>query len=189
MPSLSFVALSVMVLLAGCADSAGSGAVSSRVDDGQGPMYHTYAWTDSRAIPDGAPGGLLLGPLMTENDSSELGAIMLRLDIRHPAPSDLDMWLAYDADGDGNPETRAPVEFHRSRSDIHGQALHAFPRWAEGTYFFRDGLDDDNAAFQSFRALPRGHAFYLVVADTLAEYAGSIQGWAVYTKVPDTASR
>lgn len=144
-----------------------------------------YAWTEAREIPDGDCHGILIGPVLTVDNGSNLGPVVLQLDIRHPAAGDLDLWLAYDADGDGDPEARAPIELFRMRSGISAEQLYACPQSLEGCYFFRDGNGEGEALFAPFHALRRGHAFYLAVADTLAEDTGSVLGWAVYTQDPE----
>jgi len=179
-------AMSLALLLAGCADiqQPVSTLDSSRTDDGQSSACARYAWTENREIPDGYHQGILLGPVLTEDDGAELGPLVLRLDIRHPATGDLDIWLTYDADGDGRPDVWGPVEFFRSRAEVAAEELHACPPSLDGTYFFRDDPGDEEAAFVSFRMLPRGHAFFLAVADTLAEQTGSILGWSVLLDGP-----
>jgi len=142
--------------------------------------YRPYVWTEARPIPDGDRRGTLIGPLCIENDEPRLGEVELAIDISHPCTSDLEISLAYDADGDGNPEARAPVEFHRSRPAFDAEQRNAVSPSLAGTYYFRDGAEEYETAFAGLRELPRGHAFYLAVADTAGTDAGSVERWAVY---------
>ena len=160
-------------------------ALSGGPEDGSGLGYTPYAWSEARQIPDGDRRGITLGPVCTKDDASELGSVMLRLDIRHPATGDLQIWLAYDANGDGAPDVRVPVEFYLSRPDSSAEELHACPISLQGTYFFRDDPRGHETPFAPLRTLRRGHAFFLQVADTLAEKAGTVLDWAVYVKAPE----
>ena len=172
-----------LALLLACGDGAERPAIERAfgpTEAGQLSSYHPYVWTGTREIPDDDRRGVLIGPVSTSDDGADLGSVLLRLVIRHPAPGDLDIRLAYDGDGDGRPETLAPVEFFRARSGIRAKEVHACPRSLEGTYFFGDGPDGEEAVFSPFNTLRRGHAFYLAVADTLAGDTGTVLGWAVY---------
>ena len=175
--------LVLIFLLAGCAGrgrhAARPGAGSSIDDPAAGYVRHD--WTEVREIPDADRRGILLGPLFIGDHRSQLGAVVLRLEIWHPARVDLDLWLGYDADGNGDPETRVPVEFHRSRSCFWAREVRACPRTVEGTYIFCDAGNVDGL-FEPFRSLPSGGAFYLSVADTLVKDTGCVQGWSVYLK-------
>lgn len=186
MPRSNVIVVALTLLLAGCGgihrptaelDTTGPG-------DGPGSGYQCYVWTEARQIPDGDHRGILMGPIGTNADAAKLGPITLRLAIRHPAPGDLDIRLMYDSDADGQPETCAPVEFFRSRLEDRAEELHACPGSLDGCYIFKDGTDTEEAVFAVFNELPRGHAFYLSVADTLAEDKGSVLNWAVYTQDP-----
>jgi hypothetical protein len=42
--------------------------------------------------------------------------------------------------------------------------------------------DEDEQVLGAFRSLPRGHAYYLMVADTLAEDTGTVLRWAIRTE-------
>ena len=178
---------SLALLLMGCAGIVQPAIEpeSGRYDEGQASPWGGYTWTEAREIPDGDRQGTLIGPVFTKDDGLNLGPVALRLDIRHPAVGDLDLWLAYDADGDGNPETRAPIEFFRMRSDIRAEQLYACPQSLDGTYFFRDDAGEREALFAPFNVLRRGHAFYLAVVDSLAEDTGSVLGWAIYVEEPE----
>lgn len=184
---LDAAAMSLALLFMACSfiPQVASEPDPSQVDDGQGSAYSRHAWTEAREVPDGDRQGILIGPVLTDGNGAELGPVVLRLDINHPATGDLDIWLAYDADEDGNPEARAPVEFFRARLDVRAEELHACPSSLNGTYFFRDGTGGEETVFAPFHELPRGHAFYLAVADTLADERGKVLGWAVYTKEPE----
>jgi hypothetical protein len=177
MPRLEAALIGFTLLSVNCLDIA---PPANAWDPGRGdPELSQHVWTGASAIPDGEREGVLMGPVFTNDDGRPLAGIALRLDIRHPRTGDLDIWLAYDGDGDGNPETRAPVEFFRSRSDIRAEELHGCPQSLNGTYFFRDGIGREEQVFAQFRSLPRGHAFYLAVADTLPADMGTVMGWQV----------
>lgn len=163
-------------------------AVNVRHDSVSGPALDRYASSETREIPDGDRRGILLGPVYTENDQSALGPIVLRLDIRHPATVDLDVRLGYDSDGDGWPEIEAPVEFYRSRLDLHGRPLDACPQSLDGVYLFLDGEEHEEEVFAGFQEAPRGKAFYLSVADTLAGVTGRVLGWEIDLESPQSAA-
>lgn len=151
---------------------------------GCGRLGQTATGTDARetevvVIPDGDREGIVLGPIIIASDGGDLGPVTLRLDIYHPAPGDLDVRLAYDADCDGMPEERAPVEFFRSRSSVEGSELHACPASLQGSYFFRDASPGEEPVFAVFNDLARGGGFYLMVSDTLAGDEGCVLGWSV----------
>lgn len=142
-------------------------------------------WTEVRQIPDANPRGIWLGPIFSSGDEGDLSRVVLRLDIRHASTGDLAVRLAYDGDGDGVPDVSAPIEFFRARTDPGGREFHACPQSLDGIYFFRDSMDEAERAFTPFRSLPAGHAFFLSVADTLAQEAGTLVGWAISTGCPD----
>lgn len=191
MSSLDATAMGLALLLMGCVDFQKSATDMSpdRADIGQDAASIRYEWTEVREVPDGNRRGIVIGPVLTDDNGTHLGSVVLRLDIRHPATSDLDIWLAYDENGDGNPETRAPIEFFRSRPDRAAEELHACPQSLAGSYFFRDDMVGEEAVLSPFLALRRGHAFYLTVADTLAGETGSVLGWAVYLERPALAAQ
>jgi len=191
MSSLDAAAMGLALLLMGCADfqKPAIEMVPGRIDTGQEAASIRYGWTEAREVPDGHRRGIVIGPVLTDDNGACLGRVGFRLDIRHPATSDLDIWLAYDSDGDGNPETRVPIEFFRSRSGSAAEELHACPESLEGSYFFRDDIVGEEAVFSPFRALDRGHAFYLTVADTLVGETGSVLGWAIYLERPSLAAQ
>jgi hypothetical protein len=182
--------MGLALVLTGCADIRDP-ASARTPDEGlqaQASAYSGHAWTQAREIPDGDRRGILIGPIVVQDDGAGLGPVVLRLDIRHPATGDLDLWLCYDADGDTNPEARAPVEFFRSRSDPGSGELHACPGSLAGTYYFRDGAGGESV-FAVFEGLPRGRAFYLAAADTLSGATGVVLGWAVYVESSLPAAR
>jgi hypothetical protein len=185
---LSAGAINLAILLIGCASDSGPTVEPDFASFSGEPLsaYRQYAWTEALEIPDGDRRGILVGPVLAGDDGAGLGSVVLRVDVRHPDTEDLDIWLAYDADGDGNPEIRAPVEFFRSRGEVRASELHACPRSLDGTYLFRDGRGGEESVFAAFNALRRGHAFYLAVADTLPGEKGTLLGWAVYLE-PDAA--
>jgi hypothetical protein len=187
---LDAATMSLALLLTSCADVGDPASARSPDQNHQARAcaYGRHAWTEALEIPDGDRRGVLIGPIVVEDDGADLGPVILRVDLRHPATGDLDLWLCYDADGDMNPEARAPVEFFRSRSDPGSGELHACPASLDGSYFFRDGAGGERA-FAVFDRLRRGHAFYLAVADTLAGAAGVVLGWAVYLESPVPAAR
>ncbi|MFB3906762.1 MAG: hypothetical protein ACE15D_00010 [Candidatus Eisenbacteria bacterium] len=181
-PTRALAAVGLTLLVAGCAD------VKQPVDaqrlNGIEPSpfsaYQRYGWMENREIPDGDRKGTLIGPVFTDGEDAELGLVILKLAIRHQAPGDLDIWLAYDADRDGKPEVHAPIEFFRSRQDVWAEERHACPAALEGAYLFRNGRGWEEMIFEPFHGLPRGGAFYLSVADTLAGDRGTVLGWAIY---------
>ena len=188
MLSLLNLTIVLSVLLTGCrgidhpaANWSGEALSQTRT----APLVQS-AWTARRAIPDGDRRGLVLGPVFTGKESGRLGSVTLRLDLSHPATVDLRVRLGYDTDGDGRPDLWAPVEFYRSRPGLEADELHASPYALEGSYFFRDGDGPDEAAFTAFRGAPRGHAFYLAVADTLAGETGDLLGWSIYLEKPQS---
>lgn len=154
-------------------------AKSADHDPGRGPLDERFASCETVEIPDGDGRGIAIGPLFTADEAAELGPVTLRLDISHPATGDLDVRLGYDTDGDNAPEVEAPVEFFRARSEEHGVCLHACPRCLDGVYYFRDCEHEQEQIFAGFEEFPRGGAFYLIVADTLAGEAGCLHGWEV----------
>lgn len=178
------MAVSLAVLLQGCAGDppAGIGRSYTAAEGGPGAAGGWSVWTEARVIPDADRRGIRIGPVATNDEGTDLSRLVLCLDIRHPAMGDLDVRLGYDADDDGNPEVSIPVEFFRSRTDPYARELHACPASLDGAYFFRDSADEDEQVFAAFRLLPRGHAFYLMVADTLAEDTGMVRGWAIRTE-------
>ena len=174
-------AVSLAVLVLGCIDLPTSSIGANSIAANSAASWKAssrYSWTQSRQIPDNDRRGILLGPLFTQADGGALGRVILRLDIRHSATVDLAVRLAYDADGDGKPEVQVPIEFYRSRPDARAQELYGCPESLNGTYFFRDGVGDD-PIFARLQSLPRGRAFYLAVADTLAGETGTVLGWSV----------
>jgi hypothetical protein len=181
---LVVAAASLALLFIGCANVYQPGAelIPGRIDEGQEGAYLRYSWTEAREIPENDPRGILVGPIVVDRGWATLGTVTLRLDIRHPDTGDLDIWLAYDADGDGTPEVRAPVEFFRCRLDLAAEELHAYPLALTGSYYFRDNPDGEETPFAPFRDLLPGRAFYLAVADTLAEDTGSLLAWSVYLR-------
>jgi len=180
---IPMTAMSLAVLLQGCVNNppTGMGRNLTAADGAPDTASGWYACTEAREIPDGDHRGIVIGPLVIRDDGTDLGRVVLRLDIRHPATGDLDLRLAYDADEDGRPEVSTPVEFFHSRSDPRARELHACPQPLDGSYFFQDSADEEVQIFAAFESLPPGHAFYLVVADTLAEDKGNVLGWAVCT--------
>jgi hypothetical protein len=177
-------AMSLAVLLQGCANDPPTriGRDFTAADAGPGAASGWCVWTEARKIPDGDRRGILIGPIVPNDDGTDLSRVVLRLDIRHPATGDLDVRLAYDADEDGRPEFSVPIEFFRSRSDPMGRELHACPQPLDGTYYFRDSADEQGQVFAAFQSLLSGHAFYLAVADTLAEDTGRVLCWAIRTE-------
>ena len=175
------VALSAVLLCASCVDvqQTVSPLAADLPRGGTAPDGTWRAWTDVREIPDGDPAGILIGPIRTEDDGTAIGRLALRLDILHPAPGDLDIQLAYDADGDGTPEVRLPVELWRSRPEMEADSRYACPVALRGSYFFRDDPGEEDAAFAPCLTQPCGGAFWLSVADTLAEDTGRVLGWAL----------
>jgi hypothetical protein len=154
-------------------------SVSARHDFASGMALDRYVSSETREIPDGDRRGILLGPVFTGSEQTALGPVVLRLSIRHPARVDLDIRLGYDSDGDGRPEIEAPVEFFRSRLEMHDRALDACPQSLDGVYLFMDGEEEDEQVFAGFQGAPRGKAFYLSVADTLTGVTGRVLGWEI----------
>ena len=185
---LNLATISLALLTLGGAESLRTSDAIGTGPTARGFAHRRHAGTEARSIPDGDRRGVLLGPIFTENDGKPLGTVLLRLDIRHPATGDLDIHLAYDADGDGAAETRAPIEFFRSRPEPDAAETYACPASLNGTYFFRDG-DGDEDVFDCFSGLPSGHAFYLAVADTLAQDVGRVADWSVSRADPVVAQK
>jgi len=177
------IVFSLAFLIPGCASDSPRANTKRSTSLGVGSTSEQgwHVWSEARTIPDGDRGGILIGPVVIQNDGTDLSRVILRLDIRHPAPGDLDLHLAYDADEDGRPEVSIPVEFFRSRSGPQAGEFHACPSSLEGTYFFRDSADEAERVFAPLRSFSSGHSFYLAVADTLPEDTGTVLGWAVHT--------
>lgn len=182
--------MTLALLIGGCTDSRplATGLDAARYGHEPGSGYSRLVGSEAQEIPDGSREGVILGPVVVDDSGAMLGPVVLRLDIHHPATGDLDIWLAYDADMDGDPEVRAPVEFFHLRSQVWAGELHACPQSVHGTYYFRDGCFADDAVFLPFETLPRGGAFYLTVADTLAGDTGSVHDWAVYMEKGETSA-
>jgi hypothetical protein len=176
---LRLMAIGLAVLFPNCASDSPTGTGRSPRPADAGPDAAWHTWNEVRMIPDGDRRGTLIGPLFSPDDGGDLSLLVLELNIRHPAPGDLELHLAYDADDDGKPEVSIPIELSRYRTSPHGAERHAFPRWLEGTYFFRDGSGEQEPMFAAFHSLPAGHHFYLMVADTLAQETGAVLGWAL----------
>jgi len=130
-------------------------------------------------IPDATPDGVRLGPIAAPARAGYLGNVGLYLEINHPNPVDIGVWLCYDADNDGVEETRAEVEFYRGkRNGWDEPEPNACPVELSGHYYF--GGNTDNASpFAVFRGLDAGGSFFLAVVDSLAADVGFIHGWTV----------
>ena len=181
---LNLATISLALLTLGGAESLRTSDAIGTGPTARGFAHRRHAGTEARSIPDGDRRGVLLGPIFTENDGKPIGTVLLRLDIRHPAPGDLDLHLAYDTDEDGRPDVSIPIEFFRSRSDPDAGETHACPRSLDGTCFFRDSADEEEQLFAAFRPCPGGRSFYLEVADTLAADTGTVLRWAIKTASP-----
>ncbi len=175
--------MSLAVLLQGCSNTppTGIGKNCAPAEERSGAAGGWSVWTEAGEIPDGDRRGIRMGPVVA-SDGTDLSRVILRLNLRHPATGDLDVRLAYDADDDGRPEVTVPIEFFRSRSDSWARELHACPQSLDGTYFFQDSTEEQEQVFTAFQLLPPGHAFYLAVADTLAEDTGEVLSWAIHAK-------
>lgn len=112
------------------------------------------------------------------------------MNIVHPSPADLRLWLAYDANNDGRMEARAPLELYQARTDrCADRDPFACPSALDGVYYFRDdGRRVDGPTLSLFDGLPRGGRFYLGAADTLRDNVGAVRSWAVYVRKPVLAS-
>jgi hypothetical protein len=155
--------------------------------------YVRYSYGAGSAIPDARLAGITFGPLQVAGDGHPLEGVILQVNIVHPCPVDVQLWLAYDSDNNGAENARAPLELHRARTDrCAGRDPFACPCRFDGTYYFRDDqgrLCIDGPSLSLFDGLPRGGRFYLGVADTLPDDIGAIRGWAVYVKRAESVAR
>jgi|GEM_PF-3003060 len=153
--------------------------------------YERFSFDARTVIPDDDPAGITIGPIHVPDDGPALDKVILRLDIAHVSPADLQLSIRYDSDKDGKPDAGAPLELHRAR--LNGWAAgepHACPRRLDGTYYFKDDspCGEGEVSLSAFDGMRRGGCFYLVVADTLAKDTGVVQGWSVYVEKPAVGS-
>jgi len=153
--------------------------------------YERFSFDACTVIPDDDPAGLTIGPIHVPDDGSPLDGVVLRLDIAHVSPADLQLSIRYDSDDDGKPDAGAPLELHRARGN--GWAAgepHACPSRLDGTYYFEDDspCGEGDVSLSAFDGMRPGGAFYLVVADTLADDTGVVRGWSVYMRRPEGRS-
>jgi len=140
-------------------------------------------------IPDGDRAGVTIGPLAIRRDGSLIEDVVLELDITHPCPSDVSVWLVYDADNDGVSEAQTPIDLYLARP----KNRDASPGWAcpvrlDGKYFFRhetvtEGLPDwEPGSLAAFRGLDKGGSFRLRVVDAEAGDRGTVAGCTVHVR-------
>ncbi len=174
-------------ILVGCRAHAPVTDVGIITHDCLGPGYIRYSYDATAAIPDARPGGIKIGPLrIPGSDGLDLEEVILQVDIVHPCPGDVELWLLYDSDNDGAENARVPLELHRARTDrCATRDPFACPCRLDGIYYFREDRAHtlpDEISLALLDALPRGGLFYLGVADTLAKDLGEVRGWAVYVR-------
>lgn len=166
----------------GCAGEPPLQAVS-----GCPPGCLDSAHTRSTEIPDGDRAGVTIGPLAVRRDGSAIEDVVLELDITHPCPSDVSLWLAYDEDNDGVSEVQTPIDLYLMRP----RNRDASPGWAcpvrlGGKYFVRhepetEQLPDwEPGSLAVFRGLDKGGSFWLRVVDSAAGDRGTVAGCTVH---------
>lgn len=177
-----------VLLLIGCG-VIGTSKVEP-VGDGKtdclGAAYAQYSYGTRVTVPDAQPAGVVIGPVRITSAGTAISDVVLQVDIVHPCPGDIRLWLSYDSDNDGTEEARAPLELHKARTGrCDTRDPFACPCALDGTYYFREERERvgiDGASVSVFEGLPEGGCFYLGVADTLQEDTGAVRGWAVYVK-------
>ena len=134
-------------------------------------------------IPDGDPGGILMGPLRVGIEDQVLRGVVLCLQIEHDYVGDLSIRLYYDSNGDGIFEASTPIEIYLARvGGKDSEELWAYPLELHGTYFFKDegwGAAGEEASLHDFDGLPAGGCFYLSVTDSKVGDTGTVLGWSI----------
>jgi hypothetical protein len=176
-------------------NNASPRTVASRADcsfDG----YVSFSDPTDVSIPDNDPYGVWIGPLATE-PGYEIQDVALFLEMRHTWIGDLIIYLMYDSDCDGTPETTGGV---LCRPDFDGCPTDACCGCGgefDGVYEFDDvaasvedecgsffaagcyGPDYDSPGLGLFDGLNTGGCFWLHAIDAAAGDEGTIYSWEV----------
>jgi hypothetical protein len=140
-------------------------------------------------IPDGDPGGVLIGPLRTRRDGQVIREVLLEVQIEHPCGGDVSMHLYFDADNDGIYEVETPLDLYLARQGSFRQP----PRWScevqlRGKYFFRHGPDVENlerwdaGSLAGFEGWDKGGSFYLRAVDSSEGDVGTLASCTVHVR-------
>ena len=167
-PSLIVVAF----LIVGC---------SSQESSAQSHSPPRVGSSGEAPIPDAKPEGVRLGPIVLDGRDL-LGDLGLRVEIYHPSPADVGMWLCYDENDDGVDDVRIPIELHLGkRRGWDEPEPYACPQELDGDFYF-GGSEEDGSLLAPLRDLMGGGAFSLVVVDSLAADTGVVRTWSLHRR-------
>ncbi len=193
--------LIVCLLVAGTAfagktDETAWKSGASRVDcltDG----YTAYTGGPVGDVPDGDPNGATFGPLPTVA-TGEIQDVILFVNIEQTWIGDLRIWLLYDADCDGTPETQGEVLCRHTYTGCAPDGCCGCSGNLLGWYGFDDtaasiedvcpvdfpegcyGPDYDAVGLDVFDGLSTGGCFYLFVADAAGGDPTTLLDWEIY---------
>jgi hypothetical protein len=197
------IILLAVLLVAGTAFAGKTGenawqSSQSRLDcltDG----YTGYTAGSGGAVPDGDPNGATFGPLPTVATGA-ITDVILFVNINQTWIGDLRVWLLYDADCDGTPETQGEVLCRHTLDGCGPDGCCGCSGNLNGWYGFDDtaasiedgcpvefppgcyGPDYDAVGLNVFDGLSTGGCFYLFVGDGAGGDPTTIVDWEVYVE-------
>ena len=144
----------------------------------------SFEFEHSTTIPDGAPDGVTIGPLMIAAGAPAIQDVVLCLEITHAYAGDLSLMLHYDNDNDGDFDVSSAIDLHLARvDDPTAKELYGVPVELGGTYFFKDegwlAAGEEVSFAAAFDGQPGGGSFYLTVIDLGEGNTGAVAGWTV----------
>ncbi len=165
--------------------------------------YEAYLGGPGGPVPDGDPNGATFGPLATVG-GNVIEDVIFYVEIYQTWIGDLRVWLLYDADCDGTPETQGEVLCRHTLDLCDPDGCCGCSGDLGGWYGFDDteasiedmcpslfdpgcyGPDYDSVGLDVFNGLATGGCFYAFVADGAGGDAPTFVGWEVYVLTETT---